>query len=113
MDLDGILANYENQTTLMGEFPAKDIIKNLTKVAKYVAPDYAPAIVNFVCAKIKHVAPSCKLALFYLMDSIMKNNGGQYIFLFGQRISSLFHHCTMLVITRLTVFVCLYLWCCV
>ncbi|KAG8176024.1 hypothetical protein JTE90_022861 [Oedothorax gibbosus] len=51
---------------------------------------FAPTIVDTIITHIKSVSPDLKLPGLYLVDSIMKNVGGQYITLFSKHMITIF-----------------------
>ena len=75
----------------MTSHPDKNLIMELTKSAEEHI-DAAPYIANVVVARVIDPATpaSHKLPVFYLIDSIMKNVGGPYAFLFSKHISDVY-----------------------
>ena len=51
--VESIMRLYDEKTTLLGEFPAKDVINELTKIAEDFT--LAEAIVSFMQQKIRMV----------------------------------------------------------
>lgn len=90
-DARKMISAFEKGTREMGKFPAKNVINHLTKLAQDKI--HASKIVQFLQDKITKVSPECKLPLFYLMDSIMKNVGGKYVEYFGKSIVELYSNC--------------------
>lgn len=86
-----VLEEFNRKMNALGAFPAKDIINQLSKMAQDVS--LAPEIVNLMRKKILEASVNCKLPLFYLMDSILKNVGNVYITLFGKCIVELYTSC--------------------
>ena len=66
-------------------FNSKPIINSLTMIAEEILP-FCPAIVNVVEQKIAAAASDKKLPLLYLLDSICKNVGKDYITRFSQNL---------------------------
>ncbi|GFX01212.1 pre-mRNA cleavage complex 2 protein Pcf11 [Trichonephila clavipes] len=70
-------------------FNSKPHINMLTMLAED-NDQYAQLIVDTIVTHIKTVQAELKLPSLYLVDSIMKNIGGQYIILFSKHMVSLF-----------------------
>ncbi|RHY30315.1 hypothetical protein DYB32_004414 [Aphanomyces invadans] len=72
----------------MGAYPAKPIINTLTMLAEDLA--LAKHIAPFLVKKLNVVGPPYRLPILYLMDSIIKNVGGPYAFLFSQTLAPVY-----------------------
>ncbi|GFT84469.1 pre-mRNA cleavage complex 2 protein Pcf11 [Nephila pilipes] len=70
-------------------FNSKPHINMLTMLAEE-NNQFAPLIVDTIVSHIKTVQADLKLPSLYLVDSIMKNIGGQYITIFSKHMVSLF-----------------------
>ncbi|ETN05858.1 hypothetical protein PPTG_13227 [Phytophthora nicotianae INRA-310] len=90
-EIQTLLGQFDAQINTMMDYPAKDTINALTMLAERT--QFAPEIVSFLETKIHRVAPNCKLPIFYLTDSILKNVRGQYISLFAAKIVPLYCNC--------------------
>ncbi|KAI9916693.1 hypothetical protein PsorP6_017045 [Peronosclerospora sorghi] len=86
-----LLGQFDTQINTMMDYPAKDTINALTMLAEQT--EFAPEIVSFLETKIHRVAPNCKLPIFYLTDSILKNVRGPYLSLFAVKIVPLYCNC--------------------
>uniref|UniRef100_H3GUC2 CID domain-containing protein n=1 Tax=Phytophthora ramorum TaxID=164328 RepID=H3GUC2_PHYRM len=89
--IKALLAQFDAQINSMMDYPAKDTINALTMLAERA--QFAPEIVSFLETKIHRVAPNCKLPIFYLTDSILKNVRGPYVSLFAAKIVPLYCNC--------------------
>ncbi|CAI5708604.1 unnamed protein product [Hyaloperonospora brassicae] len=87
-----LLGQFDVQINSMKDYPAKDTINALTMLAE-TRLEFAPEIVSFLETKIHRVAPNCKLPIFYLTDSILKNVRGPYLSLFAGKIVLLYCNC--------------------
>ncbi|KAL3672852.1 hypothetical protein V7S43_002154 [Phytophthora oleae] len=90
-DIQALLSQFDSQINSMMDYPAKDTINALTMLAERT--QFAPEIVSFLETKIHRVAPNCKLPIFYLTDSILKNVQGPYLSLFAAKIVPLYCNC--------------------
>ncbi|KAG1684849.1 hypothetical protein DVH05_010233 [Phytophthora capsici] len=90
-DIQTLLGQFDSQINTMMDYPAKDTINALTMLAERT--QFAPEIVSFLETKIHRVAPNCKLPIFYLTDSILKNVRGPYLSLFAAKIVPLYCNC--------------------
>ncbi|OWZ20089.1 hypothetical protein PHMEG_0005556 [Phytophthora megakarya] len=90
-EIQTLLAQFDAQINAMMDYPAKDTINALTMLAE--RSQFAPEIVSFLETKIHRVAPNCKLSIFYLTDSILKNVRGPYLTLFAAKIVPLYCNC--------------------
>lgn len=90
-EIQTLLGQFDAQINTMMDYPAKDTINALTMLAERA--QCAPEIVSFLETKIHRVAPNCKLPIFYLTDSILKNVRGPYIPLFAAKIVPLYCNC--------------------
>ncbi|CAI5743083.1 unnamed protein product [Peronospora destructor] len=90
-EIQALLGQFDAQINSMKDYPAKDTINALTKLAERV--QFASDIVSFLETKIHRVAPNCKLPIFYLTDSILKNVQGPYVPLFAVKIVPLYCNC--------------------
>ncbi|KAL7681482.1 putative CID domain-containing protein [Plasmopara halstedii] len=90
-EIQTLLGQFDAQINTMMDYPAKDTINALTMLAERA--EFASEIVSFLETKIHRVAPNCKLPIFYLTDSILKNLRGPYIPLFAARIVPLYCNC--------------------
>ncbi|CAH0478415.1 unnamed protein product [Peronospora belbahrii] len=90
-EIQTLLGQFDTQINNMMDYPAKDTINTLTMLAENV--QFAPEIVSFLETKIHRVAPNCKLPIFYLTDSILKNIRGSYVPLFAAKIVPLYCNC--------------------
>ncbi|GAB9470872.1 hypothetical protein Gpo141_00008103 [Globisporangium polare] len=90
-EVQAVLSQFDAKINQMGDYPAKDIINALTKLAERI--DFAQDIVSFLETKIHRVVPHFKLPIFYLTDSILKNVRGPYPVLFGRIIVPLYCNC--------------------
>uniref|UniRef100_A0A7S0JC65 CID domain-containing protein n=1 Tax=Calcidiscus leptoporus TaxID=127549 RepID=A0A7S0JC65_9EUKA len=66
---------------------SKPIINSLTMIAEELLP-HCPTIVRVIESKISSAATDKKLPVIYLLDSICKNVGGEYVKQFGQNLPS-------------------------
>ncbi|EGZ09920.1 hypothetical protein PHYSODRAFT_523011 [Phytophthora sojae] len=90
-EIQSLLGQFDAQINAMMDYPAKDTINALTMLAERT--QFAPEIVSFLETKIHRVAPNCKLPIFYLTDSILKNVRGPYLALFAAKIVPLYCNC--------------------
>ncbi|KAI9983524.1 hypothetical protein PInf_007558 [Phytophthora infestans] len=90
-EIQTLLGQFDAQINSMMDYPAKDTINALTMLAE--RSQFAPEIVSFLETKIHRVAPNCKLPIFYLTDSILKNVRGPYVALFAAKIVPLYCNC--------------------
>ncbi|KAG6614324.1 mRNA cleavage and polyadenylation factor I/II complex, subunit Pcf11 [Phytophthora cinnamomi] len=90
-EIQALLGQFDAQINAMMDYPAKDTINALTMLAERT--QFAPEIVSFLETKIHRVAPNCKLPIFYLTDSILKNVRGPYLPLFAAKIVPLYCNC--------------------
>ncbi|RLN95818.1 hypothetical protein BBJ28_00000734 [Nothophytophthora sp. Chile5] len=122
-EIQTLLGKFDALINQMMDYPAKDIINSLTMLAERV--QFAPEIVSFLETKIHRVnnqlpcrgasllaacglpsapcclvAPNCKLPIFYLTDSILKNIRGPYPSLFAAKIVPLYCNCVRQVRAR-------------
>ncbi|RLN57283.1 hypothetical protein BBJ29_006544 [Phytophthora kernoviae] len=91
MEIQSLLAQFDDKINQMKDYPAKDTINALTMLAERT--QFAPEIVSFLETKIHRVAPNCKLPIFYLTDSILKNVRGPYLTLFAGKVVQLYCNC--------------------
>ncbi|KAF4316425.1 hypothetical protein BBO99_00007795 [Phytophthora kernoviae] len=91
MEIQSLLAQFDDKINQMKDYPAKDTINALTMLAERT--QFAPEIVSFLETKIHRVAPNCKLPIFYLTDSILKNVRGSYLTLFAGKVVQLYCNC--------------------
>ncbi|ETV99879.1 hypothetical protein H310_07914 [Aphanomyces invadans] len=82
------LKQYDGMINEMGAYPAKPIINTLTMLAEDLA--LAKHIAPFLVKKLNVVGPPYRLPILYLMDSIIKNVGGPYAFLFSQTLAPVY-----------------------
>ncbi|RMX68166.1 hypothetical protein DD238_007789 [Peronospora effusa] len=99
-EIQALLGQFDAQINSMKDYPAKDTINALTKLAERV--QFACDIVSFLETKIHRVAPNCKLPIFYLTDSILKNVRGPYVPLFAVKIVPLYCNCVRQVMQSTT-----------
>ncbi|KAG7384656.1 hypothetical protein PHYPSEUDO_002403 [Phytophthora pseudosyringae] len=90
-EIQALLGQFDAQINSMMDYPAKDTINALTMLAE--RSQFAPEVVSFLETKIHRVAPNCKLPIFYLTDSILKNVRGPYLPLFAAKIVPLYCNC--------------------
>ncbi|KAG7396835.1 hypothetical protein PHYBOEH_001648 [Phytophthora boehmeriae] len=90
-EIQALLAQFDDKINQMKDYPAKDTINTLTMLAE--RSQFAPEIVSFLETKIHRVAPNCKLPIFYLTDSILKNVRGPYLTLFAGKVVQLYCNC--------------------
>uniref|UniRef100_K3WVA8 CID domain-containing protein n=1 Tax=Globisporangium ultimum (strain ATCC 200006 / CBS 805.95 / DAOM BR144) TaxID=431595 RepID=K3WVA8_GLOUD len=90
-EVQAVLGQFDAKINQMMDYPAKDIINALTKLAERL--EFAPEIVSFLETKIHRVIAQFKLPIFYLTDSILKNVRGPYPALFGRIIVPLYCNC--------------------
>ncbi|KAE8880709.1 hypothetical protein PF005_g5238 [Phytophthora fragariae] len=90
-EIQALLGQFDAQINSMMDYPAKDTINALTMLAE--RSQFAPEVVSFLETKIHRVAPNCKLPIFYLTDSILKNVRGPYVPLFAAKIVPLYCNC--------------------
>ncbi|KAF0693351.1 Aste57867_15683 [Aphanomyces stellatus] len=82
------LKQYDGMINEMGAYPAKHIINSLTMIAEDLT--MAKHIAPFLVKKLSVVGPAYRLPILYLMDSIIKNVGGPYAYLFGQTLGPVY-----------------------
>jgi len=70
-------------------FNSKPTINMLTLLAEDNV-EYAQAIVEVVCDRIRNVAREQKMPSLYLLDSILKNVGGEYVIIISKYIVDTF-----------------------
>ncbi|XP_019634316.1 PREDICTED: trichohyalin-like [Branchiostoma belcheri] len=85
---DAVVEEYESSLADL-TFNSKPHINMLTMLAEENVK-YAPHIVRLIEAQLNKATSSEKLPVMYLMDSIVKNVGGDYCTLFSQNIVSTF-----------------------
>ncbi|RHY61159.1 hypothetical protein DYB30_003251 [Aphanomyces astaci] len=82
------LKQYDGMINEMGAYPAKPIINTLTMLAEDLT--MAKHIAPFLVKKLNVVGPPYRLPILYLMDSIIKNVGGPYAYLFSQTLAPVY-----------------------
>lgn len=70
--------------------PDKAAIDALTMRAGHLRATHAAEVVDLTERQLASAPPGYKLAVLYLIDSILKNVGGEYIWLFSGNIADLF-----------------------